>query len=295
MPPVVEVMVPPNASFSSPPTTPGVTAPRLAGNKAASDDPELQAEGFRELDQVDRAAPLLRDRLDRQNEDPLQSYVRRLRESADDMDEALAGVKARGLQNLEDGLVGIISGTESVAGAFKRMAGSIIADLARIAVQKLIVSAIGGSFLGFADGGAVPGFAGGGAVFGAGGPRDDKIPAWLSNGEFVFNADAVKRFGLPMLTAMNDNRLPGFADGGLVAAPGFTPRIPSIAAAERSVGRRDRLEVDVRTKVEPSPMFQTEMVATAVQTVSAAVDPIAELAEGRTRKNLARPQLANGW
>ena len=46
-------------------------------------------------------------------------------------------------------------------------------------------------------------FADGGHVQGPGGPRDDKIPAMLSNGEYVINAKAVKSIGLQNLNALN--------------------------------------------------------------------------------------------
>lgn len=52
----------------------------------------------------------------------------------------------------------------------------------------------------------------GGHVTGPGGPRDDKIPAWLSNGEFVINAAATARH-LHLLHAINAGR---YADGGYV-------------------------------------------------------------------------------
>ena len=53
----------------------------------------------------------------------------------------------------------------------------------------------------------------GGFISGPGGPREDKIPAWLSNGEFVVKADSVSKYGLGLLHAINAGR---FADGGLV-------------------------------------------------------------------------------
>jgi len=43
----------------------------------------------------------------------------------------------------------------------------------------------------------------GGHIKGPGGPRDDKIPTLLSNGEFVLNEGAVKAFGLAKLEKMN--------------------------------------------------------------------------------------------
>jgi len=56
------------------------------------------------------------------------------------------------------------------------------------------------------------GYAEGGPVRGPGGPREDAIPAWLSNGEFVVNAAAAKQ-NHGLLTAINAQR---FATGGLV-------------------------------------------------------------------------------
>jgi gas vesicle protein len=51
----------------------------------------------------------------------------------------------------------------------------------------------------------IPTFADGGLVTGKGTGRSDSIPAMLSNGEFVMNAQSVRRF-FPILQAMNSNR-----------------------------------------------------------------------------------------
>jgi len=59
------------------------------------------------------------------------------------------------------------------------------------------------------------GYASGGHVRGPGGPKSDTIPAMLSNGEFVMNADATKRIGIDRLMAMNH-----YADGGPVSPTG---------------------------------------------------------------------------
>ena len=58
-------------------------------------------------------------------------------------------------------------------------------------------------------------------MFGAGSATSDSIPAWLSNGEFVIRAAAVRKYGLSLFSALNRMRLdPGafqrFAEGGLV-------------------------------------------------------------------------------
>lgn len=66
---------------------------------------------------------------------------------------------------------------------------------------------LAGSALGlFKDGGRVNGTHGG-EVDGPGGPHDDAIPAWLSDGEYVLNAEAVQHFGLDKLHKMNQRGL----------------------------------------------------------------------------------------
>lgn len=70
--------------------------------------------------------------------------------------------------------------------------------------------------------------ASGGMIYGPGGPRDDRVPALLSAGEFVINAEATKHH-LPLLAAINNGKvprssLPGermrFQAGGLVPVGG---------------------------------------------------------------------------
>ena len=60
---------------------------------------------------------------------------------------------------------------------------------------------------------------GGTYVSGPGGPKDDKIPAMLSNGEYVVNADSVKHYGVGFMDYVNAKKLSGggllgMADGG---------------------------------------------------------------------------------
>jgi len=59
--------------------------------------------------------------------------------------------------------------------------------------------------------------ASGGHVFGAGGPREDKVPAYLSPGEFVIKASSASKLGSPLLNHLNSKgNIPGFEDGGEV-------------------------------------------------------------------------------
>jgi len=57
--------------------------------------------------------------------------------------------------------------------------------------------------------------AGGGRIFGAGGPREDKVPAMLSPGEYVVRAASAQKLGYGALEHMNQKgEVPGFAEGG---------------------------------------------------------------------------------
>lgn len=59
----------------------------------------------------------------------------------------------------------------------------------------------------------------GAMVRGPGGPRDDKIPMWLSNGEYVSDADTVQRLGPGFFRALPTLAKAGkMADGGIVAS-----------------------------------------------------------------------------
>lgn len=112
-----------------------------------------------------------------------------------------------------------------------------------IAFAKRVAAAVRGAASGASAGGSgnsAPGFAGGGSVRGKGTARSDSILAWLSNGEFVMQAAAVKKWGVGFMSMLNNGGnplsgfnvsglvdalssvaprgLPGFADGGFVGA-----------------------------------------------------------------------------
>lgn len=185
--------------------------------------------------------------IDRQFASPMDAYRDKLKSNVGDMDTAIDGVGVDALNGLEDGLSGIVSGTETVAGAFKKMSVSIIADLARIAIQKMILSALpGGSILGMfglARGGKVEGKATGGRITGAGTGTSDSIlamvdgqrPLMVSNGESIVTAEATARYW-PMIDAMNKGTLRGLASGGLVSPDRiFQRRLPSAASVQRAM------------------------------------------------------------
>jgi len=65
------------------------------------------------------------------------------------------------------------------------------------------------------------GAARGGLIGGRGSGTSDSNLAWLSRGEFVITAAAVRRLGVGFFAALNAGMIPGFALGGLVPRPAF--------------------------------------------------------------------------
>jgi TP901 family phage tail tape measure protein len=65
----------------------------------------------------------------------------------------------------------------------------------------------------------------GGYISGPGGPMSDRIPAMLSNGEYVVRASAVSRYGIGFFDQLNQMKTPSYFTGGSV----------SVAAASSNV------------------------------------------------------------
>ncbi|RKD61558.1 tape measure protein [Rhizobium sp. WW_1] len=85
-----------------------------------------------------------------------------------------------------------------------------------------------------ADGGPIKKLASGGHVIGPGGPRSDKVPAMLSDGEFVVNAAATQK-NRALLEAINGGRQLMLANGGIVRAPRM-PNAAVVGSAARMSG-----------------------------------------------------------
>ncbi|QDM32019.1 hypothetical protein FNL55_12285 [Tardiphaga sp. vice352] len=142
--------------------------------------------------------------------------------------EALKGIAGTMSSTMTSGLTDILDGTKSVSAGFADMGKVILRALEEAMIKALIVGPImrslGGGF-GFSSGGIVGDFIGpvlghaaGGMISGPGTGTSDSIPARLSHGEFVVNANATSQ-NRALLEAINGGRIPKFADGGLVAGP----------------------------------------------------------------------------
>jgi hypothetical protein len=130
------------------------------------------------------------------------------------------------------------SAADQIASVMASIASSVEQTLARIeeALARARSAASEASSLG-GGGGEGSGFASGGYVRGAGSGTSDSIPAWLSNGEFVIRAAAVRQYGLSFLRAVNGMRLnpgrmklgmPAFAMGGLVDTSRAPAPLPAV-------------------------------------------------------------------
>lgn len=146
------------------------------------------------------------------------------------------------------------SGLANGRGLWGSLADAAVNAITKIAdalIDSGIDSLFGGSGFGSLLGGLFGGksadpwsglrLASGGYVSGPGSATSDSIPAWLSNGEFVMNAQATKAFG-PWLQAMNDNKLRGFAyggpvDGNAISMPSRST-LPSVREAAVSGGQQ---------------------------------------------------------
>lgn len=157
--------------------------------------------------------------------------VRSIEISVQDATDTFAKFKLGAAEALQSGLTDFfdnaISGAESVKGAFRSLADSVVGALRRIAAEAIatqILSLLSG-VSGFGFLGKVLKKADGGLIRGPGSDRSDNIPALLSPGEYVIRAAAVRQIGVDVLHALNRGvRLPRpglpsvgrFADGGLV-------------------------------------------------------------------------------
>ncbi|KYH00123.1 hypothetical protein [Bradyrhizobium sp. DOA1] len=150
--------------------------------------------------------------------------------------EAMRSIGSTMSSSLTTGLADILDGTKSVSAGFADMSRAIVRAMEEAMIKMLIVQplmrSLGGMFGGagsiMVGDYSMPTFADGGPVTGPGGPRDDRVLARLSPGEYVVNAHATAKHR-DLLERIN--RAPRFADGGLVggSAGGGASSAPMIA------------------------------------------------------------------
>lgn len=144
---------------------------------------------------------------------------------------------------VEDGLSAVVSALENMASAVETQVRRIEEAVSRAKDAAASMPSGGGE--------GAP-FASGGYVRGPGSGTSDSIPAWLSNGEFVVRAAAVRQYGVSFLRAINGMSVsprafkmgtPAFAMGGLV---GPVP-LPAVAGGGSMPGKSFDLHIDGTT------------------------------------------------
>lgn len=170
---------------------------------------------------------------------PMAQYLDSLPKNADELNEAYQNVAVDGLKSLNDGLAAAITGSKSLGDVFSDMAGSIIADLARIAVQQMIIKPLASRLFGSGDGGS------GGAtgLFGKlgkifSGSKDSPSEGGIT-GTLGDASSFASRFGIP-----------GLATGGnfrVGATPGVDRNVLSVNGIPRAM-----VSADERVHVTPA-------------------------------------------
>ena len=123
-----------------------------------------------------------------------------------------------GLQSLASGLGTVFQGLFSIFGGNSGGIGGIILNGVLGVLGSLGGLSGGGSKMSAGNikaASAFNFFASGGLIVGPGSGTSDSIPIMASNSEFIVNAKSAQRF-LPLLQAINSNRISKFAKGGVV-------------------------------------------------------------------------------
>jgi hypothetical protein len=140
---------------------------------------------------------------------------------------------------LQGGFANLNSIVTSLAAQINAAIARILASLRAAAAAASALRAQAAGSAAANSGGSHGGFAAGGHVRGAGGPKTDSILAYLSDGEFVLQAAAVKRLGVDFLNALNQgaismNSLRGFSVGGF--ADGLNRSMSQLAIPRLATG-----------------------------------------------------------
>ncbi|MEL6587950.1 MAG: hypothetical protein AAFQ50_15060, partial [Pseudomonadota bacterium] len=187
---------------------------------------EQELEVLRETDPIKQEMIKLRERLGAATEAETQAIEELIRKREEEKAAIEANQDAYDL--LKDGIGDFLFALDgTVDGTIQALGDLTTKILEAVAAAYLLgdgplAGILGtegtGGFIGNLLGGAFPGVQrkDGGMIYGPGGPRDDKVLTWTSNGEYVVNAEATAR-NRTLLEMINAGmELPGFRDGGLV-------------------------------------------------------------------------------
>lgn len=132
---------------------------RIAKAKAeAANNAEEAARIQRDIDQLPARKARDTQRTLDGTKNPLQAWADSVPQTAAEINQAFMEIAAQGLDGLANGIAGVITGTKTLGDAFREIAASIIADIAKVIARMLIMRALSAAFgLGGGGGGAVAG------------------------------------------------------------------------------------------------------------------------------------------
>ncbi|GEM_PF-4969061 len=186
----------------------GAVVERLRELSNATEDSQRQAELSAAADHYAAQAKLaLADAYDREAERE-QQHIQDLSKQEELAQQQAEGLKAE-LAAIPDSKTVTVQAEIEQA---RQDLALITAELAKIQDKTVTVTVN-------QQGGATGHFASGGMVRGPGSDTSDNLLSWLSPGEFVVRAAAVRRYGVDFLSDLNRMRLSRFASGGLVGGP----------------------------------------------------------------------------
>jgi len=137
------------------------------------------------LDSLDQRYDARGAKTRRENETPMQAYLREIDLTGAQMNERLDGIKADGLRSFTDGLTEAIVEFRSLGDVAKTVLAQIAADLIRMQIQKGIASLLGNVLGGTGGGGSITGLLGGrGAATSLGTIAQSVFPGHASGTEY---------------------------------------------------------------------------------------------------------------
>ncbi len=248
------------------------TAAREANHRAGKANTEVTEAQRAKINELADAYAKTRGQLEQLN-GPLATFAR---ESAN-IGQQLEYVAVQSLDRMSDEFADVITGTRSVADAFRSMSNLILHELARIAIKKAILGPIAG-MLGGGGGSLSFNPLAGAFSFGSfdiggyTGPGGKYQPAGVVHkGEYVFDAESVRAIGVDKLERLRKS----FANGGAVD-------IPTVMAGGRSSAPR----ITVNLIEDSTRAGQVQQSRSSGQiNIEAFVDSI-------TAKNVANPGSA---
>lgn len=197
----------------------------------ALDDPQQSIAILRQIMEVEEAAFATRAKVEEKRGEDAKAQAETQSSLLIQLEQSLAEAKAElvaltaEIKTLTetDKQIKVDAEVDAAKAAIESLNAQIAALPKRVSVEVVPVSVGGG-------GDEAEEFASGGMIRGPGSDTSDNIPAWLSPGEFVIRAAAVRKYGAGWLSRLNSMSIPRFANGGAVS--GFSPAMAGIPRGE---------------------------------------------------------------